>query len=101
MGTLLGPPRDHPERAEAYQAPAGRWKWPFEIGFGAFMQNVGAAWLMVSLGAGPMFVALTQTAALPYFLLTPPAGSAGDIVDRCKLILFTESRRRLSVGDLP
>jgi MFS family permease len=59
---------------------------------GAFMQNVGAAWLMVSLGAGPIYVALTQTAAsLPYFLLALPAGSAGDIVDRRKLILFTES----------
>ncbi len=35
---------------------------------GAFMQNVGAAWLMVSLGAGPIYVALTQTAAsLPFF----------------------------------
>ena len=59
---------------------------------GAFMQNVGAAWLMVSLGAGPIYVALTQTAAsLPYFLLILPAGSAAHIVDRRKLILFTES----------
>lgn len=59
---------------------------------GTFMQNVGAAWLMVSLGAGPIYVALTQTAAsLPYFLLALPAGAAGDIVDRRKLILFTES----------
>jgi MFS family permease len=59
---------------------------------GAFMQNVGAAWLMVSLGAGPIYVALTQTAAsLPYFLLALPAGSAGDIVDRRKLVLFTEA----------
>jgi MFS family permease len=59
---------------------------------GTFMQNVGAAWLMVSLGAGPMYVALTQSAAsLPYFLLALPAGSAGDIVDRRKLVLFTES----------
>jgi MFS family permease len=59
---------------------------------GAFMQNVGAAWLMVSLGAGPIYVALTQTAAsLPYFLLALPAGSAGDILDRRKLVLFTES----------
>src|ERR1035438_5756674 len=59
---------------------------------GAFMQNVGAAWLMVSLGAGPIYVALTQTAAsLPYFLLALPAGSAGDIFDRRKLILWTES----------
>ncbi len=59
---------------------------------GAFMQNVGAAWLMVSLHGGPIYVALTQTAAsLPYFLLALPAGSAGDIVDRRKLVLFTES----------
>ncbi len=59
---------------------------------GTFMQNVGAAWLMVSLGAGPIYVALTQTAAsLPYFLLALPAGSAGDIFDRRRLVLFTES----------
>lgn len=59
---------------------------------GTFMQNVGAAWLMVSLGAGPIYVALTQTAgSLPYFLFALPAGSAGDILDRRKLILATES----------
>lgn len=59
---------------------------------GTFMQGVGAAWLMVSLGAGPGFVALTQTAAtLPFFLLALPAGAIGDIVDRRKLILYTEA----------
>jgi MFS family permease len=59
---------------------------------GTFMQSVGAAWLMVSLGAGPMYVALTQTAStLPFFVLALPAGSIGDIVDRRKLILYTEA----------
>lgn len=59
---------------------------------GAFMQAVGAAWLMVSLNAGPLYVALTQTAsALPFFVLALPAGAIGDIVDRRKLILFTET----------
>jgi MFS family permease len=58
---------------------------------GTFMQSVGAAWLMVSLGAGPMYVALTQTAsALPFFVFALPAGAIGDIVDRRKLILYTE-----------
>jgi MFS family permease len=58
---------------------------------GTFMQTVGAAWLMVSLGAGPMYVALTQTAsALPFFVFALPAGAIGDIVDRRKLILYTE-----------
>jgi len=47
---------------------------------------------MVSLHAGPGYVALIQTAAaLPYFLFALPAGSAGDIFDRRKLVLFTES----------
>jgi MFS family permease len=59
---------------------------------GTFMQSVGAAWLMVSLHAGPGYVALTQTAAsLPYFLLALPAGSAGDIFDRRRLVLSTEA----------
>ena len=59
---------------------------------GTFMQSVGAAWLMVSLNAGPLYVALTQTAsALPFFVLALPAGAIGDIVDRRKLILFTET----------
>jgi MFS family permease len=58
---------------------------------GAFMQSVGAAWLMTSLNSNPMHIALIQTAsALPFFLLALPAGSIGDIVDRRKLILRTE-----------
>src|SRR3979409_340979 len=59
---------------------------------GTFMQSVGAAWLMVSLKAGPMYVALTQTAStLPFFLLALPAGALGDIIDRRKLILYAEA----------
>jgi MFS family permease len=59
---------------------------------GTFMQGVGSAWLMVSIGASPLFVALTQTAsALPFFLLALPAGAIGDIVDRRRLILYTET----------
>ena len=53
---------------------------------------------MVSLGAGPLYVALTQTAsALPFFVFALPAGAIGDIVDRRVLILYTEvldGRRR-------
>ena len=58
---------------------------------GTFMQGVGAAWLMVSLGASPTLVALTQTASsLPFFVFALPAGAIGDIVDRRKLILYCE-----------
>jgi MFS family permease len=59
---------------------------------GTFMQTVGAAWLMTSLTNSPLYIALIQTAtALPFFLLALPAGSLGDIFDRRKLILGTET----------
>jgi MFS family permease len=58
---------------------------------GTFMQSVGAAWLMVSLGTSNAMIALTQTASsLPFFLFALPAGAIGDIVDRRKLILVCE-----------
>src|SRR6202142_1214003 len=59
---------------------------------GTFMQSVGAAWLMTSLTSRPIYIALIQTAsALPFFVLALPAGSIGDIFDRRKLILRTET----------
>ncbi|HXJ43927.1 MAG TPA: MFS transporter, partial [Bryobacteraceae bacterium] len=59
---------------------------------GAFMQTVGAAWLMISLNGSPMYVAFTQTAsALPFFVLALPAGAIGDIVNRRKIILLTQA----------
>src|ERR1700723_4470154 len=59
---------------------------------GTFMQSVCAAWLMTSLTRNPLYIALIQTAtALPFFLLALPAGSLGDIFDRRKLILGTET----------
>ena len=63
----------------------------FVSDIGTFMQSVGAAWLMVSLGASPLMVALTQTAStLPFFVFALPAGAIGDITDRRRLILYTE-----------
>src|SRR5580658_5668513 len=59
---------------------------------GTFMQSIGAAWLMTSLTNNPLYIALIQTAAaLPFFLLALPAGTIGDIFDRRKLILGTET----------
>jgi len=59
---------------------------------GTFMQSVGAAWLMTSLTHSPLYIALIQTAsALPFFLFALPAGAIGDIFDRRRLILSTET----------
>jgi MFS family permease len=59
---------------------------------GTWMQNVGAAWLMTSLSTSPLMVALIQTAAsLPILLLALPAGALADIVDRRRLLLFSQA----------
>ena len=58
---------------------------------GSWMQTVGAAWLMVDLGASPAVVALVQTASyLPIVLVGVVAGAMADLVDRRRLLLVTQ-----------
>jgi MFS family permease len=59
---------------------------------GTWMHTVGASWLMTTLAASPLLVALVQTATtLPVFLLGLPAGVMADLVDRRKMLIFTQS----------
>src|SRR6478672_10693648 len=59
---------------------------------GTWMQNAGASWLMTTLTASPLLVALMQTAtSLPVFLVGKPAGTLADVVDRRKLLLVTQA----------
>ncbi len=70
-----------------------RWLWIASVvsNIGTWMQNVGAAWLMTELAPSPLLVALVQTATnLPVFLLGVPAGAAGDLFDRRRLLLVTQ-----------
>jgi MFS family permease len=61
------------------------------------MQNVAAAWLMTSLSPSPLFAALVQTAGtLPLFLFALPAGAYADLVDRRKVLLWTQSAMLLA-----
>jgi MFS family permease len=56
------------------------------------MQNVGAGWLMTELTTSPLVVSLVQAAAaIPVFLVVLPAGALADMVDRRRLLLFTQS----------
>src|ERR1700685_1212011 len=95
-----------PPEADRHSAPASTGAWhplrnplfrnlliaDLVSDIGTFMQTVGAAWLMTTLTRSTTYVALIQTAsALPFFLLALPAGSIGDIFDRRKLILCTET----------
>jgi MFS family permease len=59
---------------------------------GTWMHTVGASWLMTTLAAGPLMVALVQTATtLPVFLVGLPAGAWADLIDRRRMLMFTQS----------
>jgi MFS family permease len=59
---------------------------------GTWMQNVGAGWLMTQLSDSPLMVSLVQAAsAIPVFVAVLPAGALADMVDRRRLLLFTQS----------
>ncbi|MBA1204285.1 MFS transporter [Pseudomonas capeferrum] len=69
-----------------------RWLWlgALAMNLAIWMQNVGAAWLMVSLSSSPMLVALVQTAiSLPSFFFGLPGGVFADIFDRRRYLLLT------------
>lgn len=56
-----------------------------------WMNDVAAAWLMTSLSASPVMVALVQSAStLPVFLLGLPSGALADILDRRRYLMFTQ-----------
>src|SRR3954462_6369069 len=68
------------------------WIAQFTSNVGTWMQTVGAQWLMGDLSHSPLKVALVQTAmSLPIFLFAMPAGALGDIVDRRRLLLASQS----------
>src|ERR1700742_405532 len=59
---------------------------------GTWMQDVGESWLMVSLTASPILIALVETAgSLPVVFLALPAGALADVIDRRRLLLITQS----------
>jgi MFS family permease len=63
---------------------------------GGFLADVGGAWLMSSLAPSPFLIALITTAgSLPYFFLALPAGALADVVDRRRLLLFTQIAQAL------
>ena len=68
---------------------------------GTWMQNVGAGWLMTQLTTSPLMVGLVQAAAaIPVFIVVLPAGALADMVDRRRLLLFTQGWMVLAAAAL-
>src|SRR5215210_7263032 len=90
------------ERQEEVRAPSAwsplsqslfraLWLAAVASNIGTWMQNVGADWLMTTLAPSPLMVALMQTAEnAPLFLLALPGGALADIIDRRRLLIFTQ-----------
>jgi MFS family permease len=71
---------------------AAMWGAQFVSNIGSWMQTVAAQWLMLSLTSSAAYVALVQTAAgLPVVLFAIAAGTIGDLVDRRRFLLVTET----------
>jgi MFS family permease len=77
------------------------WIAALASNLGTWMQNVGAAWMMTSLSKSPLMVSLIQTASsLPIFFLALPAGALADIVDRRRLLIFSQVWMMIAAGAL-
>jgi MFS family permease len=75
------------------------WIAAMASNIGTWMHTMGASWLMTTLVSSPLMVALVQTATTqPAFLVGLPAGAMADMVDRRRMLLFTQSWILLAVA---
>jgi MFS family permease len=85
-----------PEKVAAWsplRRPVFRALWIATIvsNIGTWMQGTASAWLMTSLTPSTLMVALVQTSVtLPIFLLALPGGVLADVLNRRRLLLFTQ-----------
>jgi MFS family permease len=69
-----------------------RWIASTVSNLGTWMQDTAGTWLMTSLTASPLLIALMQTAAsLPVLGLGLLAGATADLFDRRRLLIFWQS----------
>ncbi len=74
------------------------WLAAIVSNIGGWMQDTAGTWLMVSLTASPLLIALMQTAAsMPVLLLGFVSGATADIFDRRRLLMFWQTWMLVSV----
>src|SRR5919198_1083272 len=75
-----------------YNAFRAIWLAAIASNVGSLMEAVGESWLMTSLDASSLIVALTWASdSLSITALALPAGALADIVDRRKLLIISQS----------
>lgn len=90
----MTPARPVPESALGpLKAPVFRMLWFTWLAANTsmWMNDVASAWLMTTLDASPLWVALVQSAStLPVFLLGLPSGALADTLDRKRYFMATQ-----------
>lgn len=77
------------------------WIASIASNIGTWMHDVGAGWMMASISADPLMVALVQAAtSLPMFLFVLPSGVLSDIIDRRRYLLFAQCWMLVSAAAL-
>ena len=87
-------PAESPPAPSPFSVPTFRAIWMASLAsnFGGLIQSVGAAWMMISLSASPMLIALVPAATtLPIMLLSLWAGAVADNLDRRKVMIACQS----------
>jgi MFS family permease len=68
------------------------WSAQFTSNVGSWMQTVAAQWVMTSLtNSAFLLSAISAAGSIPVLLLAVPAGTLGDLLDRRRLILFSQA----------
>jgi MFS family permease len=77
------------------------WLASLASNIGSWMHLVAASWMMTTLTTSVVVVALLQTVnSVPNFLLALPAGALADVVDRRRLVLFSQAWQLLVAAAL-
>ncbi len=84
------PDTESPQPSSPFAIPIFRAIWIASLAsnFGGLIQSVGAAWMMTSLSASPVLVALVPASTtLPIMLFSLWAGAVADNLDRRKVMM--------------
>jgi MFS family permease len=87
----------------ALRNPAFRILWVASVVSGCCVSahDMAATWVMNTLSPSPLMISLMSTAAaLPFFVMTLPAGALADMVDRKKILMVMHVWLALSAAGL-
>ncbi|MGB3929713.1 MAG: MFS transporter, partial [Sphingobium sp.] len=88
MDSVAAPLAEKPPSPFSIPTFRAIWLASLASNFGGLIQSVGAAWMMTSLSASPLLIALVPAATtLPIMLLSLWAGAVADNLDRRKVMI--------------